>query len=210
MTEKEFNEIAKEVTESKGDNIDDFEYYSYYKCPDQYVGKIKNVIKKKRFWRKNINKFDCSDPIFVLLQESPHQDEYEYDEDVSKRVPIGPSNGGTGVKIWKCLRKKLGELGEDYGKYKDFSLILMNPIQYQCSLGRETKHYRTRMFRKIFSKDDLGERILEICKISTTVVILPAPTSAVKQKIEEFLNELKAKNIENLKILPLVSHPSTW
>ena len=126
MTEKEkiFDEIAKEATKDKGDNIDYFEYYSYYMCPDQYVGKIKNVIRKKRFWRKNIDEFDCSGiPIFILLQESPHQDEYEYDEDVFMRLPIGPSNGCTGIKIWKKLREKIGN---NYEKYKDFSLILMD------------------------------------------------------------------------------------
>ena len=126
MTEKEkvFNKIATEEAQRQGDNISNFEYYSYYLCPDQYVGIIKNVTKKKRFWRKKLDEFDCRErPIFILLQESPHQDEYEYAEDVSERISIGPSNGETGIKIWKYLKKKLGK---DYEQYKDSYLILMN------------------------------------------------------------------------------------
>ena len=129
MTEKEkaFNKIATAEVKRQGDNIGNFEYYSYYLCPDQYVGIIKNVTNKKRFWRKKLDEFDCRErPIFILLQESPHQDEYEYAEDVSERISIGPSNGETGIKIWKYLKKKLEE---DYEQYKEFYLILMYCLQ---------------------------------------------------------------------------------
>ena len=237
MTEKEkiFDEIAKEAAKDKGDNIDDFEYYSYYMCPDQYVGKIKNVIKKKRFWRKNIeetNAIEQYDKIIILILESPHQDEFESDKNVSRRFPIGPANGATGVNIWKFLNSIFSQKISDLG---DCALLLMNAIPFQCSLGlnlsnNETnKKTRDAVFNAVWDDKNIGanffERRLENlldALLRKNVVIVNACTQGTQkskplccQVCKSIINVIQnycddEKSVESPVAFYHIHHPSSW
>lgn len=211
MTEKEerFNEIAKQEAQSKSDNIDDFEHYSYYVCPDQYVGKIKDVIKKKRLERKNIeetNVIEQYDKIIILILESPHQDEFESDKNVLRRFPIGPANGVTGVNIWKfsnsIFLRKIGNWG-------DCALLLMNAIPFQCSLGVDTEHFRYDVFKKAWDDKNIGadffkDRLAKLLNAlsSKKFVIVNACTKGYNatndSKVRSFLWRLVQESIEKI------------
>ena len=182
MTEKEkvFNKIATEEAQRQGDNIGNFEYYSYYLCPDQYVGLIKDF---KEDDKKTKDDFPVRynigvvENILILILESPHRDEF-YAEAVKdengtvihhKGDPIGPANGPTGRNI----RKYIAEIFPDFSNYH---LCLMNAIPFQCSLGVGTEHFRYDVFQNAWADKHIGA---EFCK----------------KRLTDFLNALSRKNI---------------
>lgn len=156
VKEKAFLDVVKDVYETneqlfKQNENDLKKYFSWHLCPDQYVGIIGSVKNHKRFWRKNLEEIDLGNrKVMILVLESPHQDEFQYSDDDSLRLPIGPANGATGVNIWKYI----AEVFKD--KFNDFSLILMNAIPFQCSLGAEPPgSIRDKVFAKAW--DDANQ-----------------------------------------------------
>ena len=82
----------------------------------------------------------------VIVLESPHI--CEYDDDF-----VSPALGVTGNNLGKWFSDILTTVPLE-GKYR---IILMNSIQYQCSLGRNTKQYRDAMWLKLWFKERLKE-----------------------------------------------------
>ena len=197
MTEKEkvFNKIATEEAQRQGDNIGNFEYYSYYLCPDQYVGLIKDF---KEDDKKTKDDFPVRynigvvENILILILESPHRDEF-YAEAVKdengtvihhKGDPIGPANGPTGRNI----RKHIAEI---FPNFSNYHLILMNAIPFQCSLGldlnnnKPNQKTRDEVFKAAWDNDAIGKEFFEgrlrvlldkLPKNSKNVVIVNACT----------------------------------
>jgi hypothetical protein len=108
-------------------------------CPDQYLGALTEIIGKPQFpMRESVIKRPNS-PCLIMVLESPHVDEF-------KDEP-GPAKGFTGEMIRKYLPDALGRpLLEGMG------LLLLNAVQYQCSLGSNTVVYRDRIFRATWSQ----------------------------------------------------------
>lgn len=160
--------------------------HSTKKCPDQLVGHLSYDMSNQKFsWdeiistknpekaknnpkiseRKNISDIlnpDADTGVIILVLESPHKDEYD-----DQKNPIGPANGKTGNHINKylvsILNNAVGYLKPIYPKY---DLILLNAIQYQCSLGVDPLIYRDAMFLCLWEqekyKDDFNKRLKEI------------------------------------------------
>ena len=133
------------------------------KCQDITVGiiengKVKNWINKEDRKNNETNIGQNSKKLVIIL-ESPHVKEYW---DQGKKDDPTPAIGKTG----KNLSKKLQDLIDSVIEYErpnsnlssnKFDIILMNSIQYQCSLGIDTKYLRDKVFRKLW--DDSATKI---------------------------------------------------
>ena len=118
-------------------------------CPDQYVGRLSQVINQTDFpVRLAVNERPGS-PCLIMVLESPHFHEFnEPFEDT------GPAKGDTG----KYIRLHLVD-AIDCTALQNAGLILMNPIQYQCSLGESTELYRDKIFRAVWANGGRQEFI---------------------------------------------------
>lgn len=162
-------------------------------CPDNFIGTIENMKPKLNFsisTRKEFTKRNSIDDIInngykniVMILESPHINEYKY----ANENFIAPAIGKTGelLKKWfyKCIKKHLSP-------NKKYNVILMNAIQYQCSLGEDTIIYRDKLWCNLWfnynKKDDFIKRlkhynpdiIINACTIGMHIV----PETNKKQK----------------------------
>jgi hypothetical protein len=126
--------VAREVT---GPRSIDFQREA---CPDQFVGSIEDFDGNSDDFplRKPVIRLD-DHPCVVLVMESPHKDEFIGDR--------GPAKGKTGVQIRKYIATIVAGLGGQASE-----LILVNAIQYQCSLGVATHNYRDEVFCRLWKK----------------------------------------------------------
>jgi len=108
-------------------------------CPDQYVGTLAEIISQPTFPLRCSVGQRAASPCLILVLESPHNDEYLDDP--------GPAKGFTGEMIRKYLPDAFQLTG-----HGDYGLILLNAIQYQCSLGSNTVVYRDRIFRAVWEQ----------------------------------------------------------
>jgi hypothetical protein len=184
-------------------------------CPDQYVGTISEFKLTKDGGKGDFPvRIDVpgSDIIkgvkcMIMILESPHTDEF----DVGK-VPIGPAKGPTGTNIrnaehWNAV------FGEEY---REFGLVLVNAIRYQCSLGISTDCVRDEVFIEMWNgggREEFHERLLKIVKKGD--VIANCCTAGKDRKLRELVqaelvnlnNKLMAKGVSKL---IRRTHPSSW
>lgn len=146
-------------------------------CPDIYAGDVNNgVIKEwiskeermKKIKVKNgrhIQSYDFSklEPdtkrnSIVIILESPHKNEYELDQLWDKP---NPAVSATGTKLGNNINDLIGAVSKSYpqinsGKYQ---IVLMNSIQYQCSLGVTPLNVTVRdlVFSKIWKLNEIRE-----------------------------------------------------
>ena len=124
---KFFNDYAKKL-----DNLENFKNFNTSCCPDIIAGKNGEFwfSKEERDNRKDFLDITDEDiPTIVVVLESPHKDEFN-----NQNFPNGnPALGKTGEMLQKyfenILRKNISYLPDNY------RVILMNSIQFQCSLG---------------------------------------------------------------------------
>jgi hypothetical protein len=132
--------------------------------------------------KKNREKLDqdlrdsyASLPTIILVLESPHKDEYDH----ALRQAIGPAVGHTGMQIRNILLSNILEYEMPVvcqntstllvthrrrkkihgGRYR---ILLVNAIQFQCSLGAEPRLYRDNLFAAMWNglgKADFCNRI---------------------------------------------------
>jgi len=111
-------------------------------CPDQIVCELKTDRDKEisgcdfKSWQRKEVSDKTEKKRIVLILESPHTKEF--------KTPIGPAKGKTG----KNIGAKLGEVFKEFKKNPlisdtTYDLILMNAIQFQCSMGLPPRFYRT-------------------------------------------------------------------
>lgn len=135
------------------------EFYDVFetrKCEDVTVGLIKNSL--ENFWfdktlrRKNNlvihNNTDIKTVVIIL--ESPHTAEYDGEF-------VSPALGTTG----KNLQKHFSDIFRSIYNKDDYRIILMNSIQYQCSLGVNTHKYRDNMWLKLWFKENLRKNFIK-------------------------------------------------
>lgn len=144
------------------------------RCPDEYIAEIEitsntvnlteNYICSKRDEisndkRRDLGKNSIGEKVLCIVLESPHNDEFS-----PNGKPLGPARGQTGLNLESKLFDKLKKFYKDNnvvesGKY---AVILMNAVQYKCSLGASTKYYRDRVWLNLWfngAKDDFERRI---------------------------------------------------
>lgn len=103
-------------------------------CPDQFVGVISEIERRGDFTcRVPTSERPAKLPCVLLILESPHTSEFDSSP--------GPAKGSTGRNIVRYLRQVPGL--RDKG---DFGLLLVNAVQFQCSLGRPTSEVRDVVF----------------------------------------------------------------
>lgn len=176
------------------------------KCNDQFVAIIEitndkvsfiendilsdNRIKKHKYYKSTQN-----DTIAIIL-ESPHKKEFE------KETNIGPALGQTGFNISNYLLGNLAKLisindlhnegvyfnkntNIENGKYK---LLLINAVQFQCSLGIlhgvKNKENRDEIFEKFFENDDAKNDFLKRLKQHNPKIIINCCTGGHYRKID--------------------------
>ena len=157
-----------------------------FACPDQYVGKVSGVAETRLSVRHASNaRTSANERCMILILESPHKDEF-------KGEP-GPARGATGHAISSQLMNVIG-----LRQFSDYGLILMNAIQYQCSLGKPTAKHRDTVFRRVWGsggaedfKDRLkttyrpGDVIVNCCIKGTSSVTNQQLRTLVKEAIDE-------------------------
>lgn len=108
------------------------------KCNDKLVGVVVNSEFFGAKFRYSNYKYSRIKKI-ILIVESPHTSEYEV-------VPL-PAHGITGSNIRKYMGSTVSILPKN-GKYE---LLIVNAVQYQCSMGVNTKAFRDKNFRNAWS-----------------------------------------------------------
>lgn len=110
-------------------------------CPDQFVGTLPDIESAGDFtYRRDASERPDDLSFVLLILESPHKCEFKPAEDP------GPAKGATGRNIRTHLMKALG------GKaLSGRGLILVNAVQFQCSLGLPTSEARDAVFREVWA-----------------------------------------------------------
>ena len=180
-----FKNIVKEVTHKMFNNIDTAAQANGepLKCEDQFVAIIEITKEKVVFiendflQRAKVQEYQnekCLDTIALVL-ESPHK------EELKNAYNVAPARGTTGKNIESMLLGNLAKymyindtqqngayfLSDEKIKCGKYKLLLINAVQYQCSLGdlEESKAngWRDEIFQKMFSnqyvKNDFKERL---------------------------------------------------
>lgn len=107
-------------------------------CPDQFVGVISEVERRGDFTcRVSASARPPNLRCVLLILESPHTSEFD--------ASPGPAKGSTGRNIARYLRQVPGL--QDKG---DFGLLLVNAVQFQCSLRRPTSEVRDAVFIEVW------------------------------------------------------------
>ena len=171
-------------------------------CPDQYVGRLSQVINQSDFpVRLAVNERPDS-PCLIVVMESPHRDEFIGDP--------GPAKGCTG----KYLRLHLVDAIDCTGR-QDMGLILVNPVQYQCSLGEsDTGLYRDKIFDAVWAnggREEFTGRLLSTFKPGD--VLMNCCTWGSNGRVGAPLRSMVEDAIREA--LPKVgsikrTHPSSW
>lgn len=202
-------------------------------CPDQYVGIINiekngcvsswNVgwvdegiskndreVKSKEYEKQEL-------PVLAIVLESPHKEEFGN----NNKQAIGPAIGTSGNNLKKYLPQVVFNYLPDRtvdntiyyapedqisdGKYK---VLLINAIQFQCSLGEDTKQYRDKIFSEMWGKDEVRDDFVKRLTSHKPCVVINACTSTGDKNRKR--NVQKEINNCGIKIKLLSPHPSSW
>lgn len=169
-----------------------------YKVKGNKVDFIGESVKGKG----GLNNYMAYEKVVILL-ESPHRDEYDY-----SFKPIGPAQGVTGNNIEKFLKELCESLNLD--KNKEYLFILMNPIQWQCSLGSFYDKiliatFRNNIWSELFKK--YKEEFKSQIELYNPTIIINACTRGRKSRVMEVIN--KTLILSNAKKFHCY-HPSCW
>ncbi|OFV71792.1 hypothetical protein ACWI_07650 [Acetobacterium wieringae] len=200
----------KDIRNSNGNSIIDTKITEQIsielkKCEDNYIGTIsvesKQIIDSNlRFNRckrceyleesREIKK-SCDEDLnnysekyigkIVVVLESPHVKEYDFIRK-GKRIPI-PAIGNSGNSLQNNFEENFKRIFEN-DDIKDgvYSIILCNAIQYQCSLGVNTKKYRDRLFIVLWFMAELNKNFLKRIKSYQAAIVINLCTNGNHEK----------------------------
>jgi len=170
-------------------------------CPDQYLGSLAGILEKSDFSVRIPAALRPTQPCLIMILESPHIDEFN--------GALGPAKGFTGEMIRQHLRQSIS-----LPNLEDFGLILVNAVQYQCSLGVSTERYRDSIFRAAWDAGgrlNFGERIKQL--VRTGDVVVNCCTKGNDFAINTPLRSLVETEVR--RVLPGIRsirrmHPASW
>ena len=185
-------------------------------CPDQFVGIIKNANDWEDFERRSVTvDYEGVGDVkgrVILILESPHRDEYARDGN-GELVAKGPACGCTGCKIRRHFNLITSK------KYENYELVLVNVIQYPCSLFRGRAQngckIRDKMIRRLLKHRVGGDRVFMADFVSRMVcamgkcqnlVVINACTMVGAQIIKKQLDRM----VPHAAIYATAHHPSIW
>lgn len=171
-------------------------------CPDQYVGTLGQLRADGVIASRFMSSTRPNHSAVLLILESPHIFEF--------RHPLGPAKGTTGRLIAKHALCVPGLHGKD-----NASLVLINAIQYQCSLGEKPSRHRDEVFIAAwqnFGRSDFVARLKATYQASDLVVC--ACTKGGDGELNTSLRQLVYAAIvdalpKEARILRR-THPSSW
>lgn len=171
-------------------------------CPDQYVGKIVTFSDSIPDFsiRESVCYRSQDEKCVILVLESPHIEEFS-------NSPC-PAKGKTGERIRKWFVDVNG-----LSQYSDYGLIIVNAIQYQCSLGMPTKLFRDDVFIRFWKQGGQESFITRLKNCSKSGdVILNCCTKGYdeKNKLRDLVQSSILENqVIGCKVLRR-THPSSW
>ncbi|BBE30556.1 hypothetical protein OSSY52_06970 [Tepiditoga spiralis] len=189
---------------TKDKKVQDVWRYNY--IPEKGVINNKTSDFNSKFNDKKIP-LDIKNSIILLL-ESPHKDEYQK----NNFIPIAPAQGATGRAIEKFKDRNssktlkyltIEDLLKKTNIIEKSPILLVNPVQYQASLGSFTKklnkNLRNNLWKSLFNelKNDFISRIT----IYKPLLIINGCTNDLKDEVNNCINTNKIIN---------VPHPYNW
>jgi hypothetical protein len=171
-------------------------------CPDQIVGTLSQLQSDGMIAARAPASNRPNHSAVLLVLESPHT--YEFKD------PSGPAKGSTGRLIARHGLSVRGLQGSD-----NASLVLINAIQYQCSLGEKPSRYRDEVFLAAwqeFGRSDFCVRLKAIYRANDIVVCactkgdLGLANKSLRQLVYEAIVEVLPKQARVLRR----THPSSW
>jgi hypothetical protein len=192
MTPEKFEGIARA-------HAPDAEKAVYASCPDQFVGTLSAVYDARVFCQRDVIG-PTPQMRVILVMESPHTAEFE------KGMPFGPANGPTGVNIRRLLQRVLEKVRP---VSENSELVLMNAVQYQCSLGELPKIHRDAVFQKVWSegaKEDFRERLQDVFRQGDVVInacTRGKTTPPLRDMVKDVIDEVVGEHWRT-------AHPSSW
>jgi hypothetical protein len=171
-------------------------------CPDQYFGRVSALARTGCLSeRSSTSARPIDEPCLILILESPHLAEF-------KGEP-GPAKGTTGRNIATHICNVPG-----LEHFHEHGLILMNAVQYQCSLGFGTERFRDRVFTNMWragGRENFVSRLIGLHRPTDTLV-----NCCTKGKCSSASSELRVLvQLAIQEACPTTSvlrrnHPSFW
>lgn len=195
VLEERFKRVVMEVT---GKNLCEYKKSATQngnpvKCEDQFVATIEitnskvcfidNDIKNKD--RKNVQKKYISQNLdtIALILESPNSKEFSHNE------CLGPAMGKTGDGITNILLGNIAKFItvndlQNFGSYFKtsseivegvYKLLIINAVQYQCSLGdlngKSMENHKDDIFKKFFDNDARKDFVKRLKQFNPKIII---------------------------------------
>lgn len=188
------------------------------KCPDIYAGEgeiINGNVNVNTTWFDYASRLANRDSLscnrnqhyktIVIILESPHANEYK------NSCFINPALWTTGEKLQNYFEKLIKKLDLNSGQYR---IILMESIQYQCSLGIQPldENIRDLVFSEIWNlkeiKEDFSNRLFSYHPdIILNLCTKGKNKKELRELVQDFINSLyKNKKVK----LYRGGHPSGW
>ena len=144
LTSAEFRRIVEQELGITGIRFTD------HRCPDDYLafhGSPGGLVDLSVENRVRVEERPKDRPCVVLVLESPHKREF-----TAQDGRVGPALGPTGNRIQRYLETILRQSGLWSQVQRCSGLVLVNSIQFQCSLGQATRLHRDRVFREVWRR----------------------------------------------------------
>lgn len=104
----------------------------------------------------------------VIILESPHRNEYDIDSKLGY-----PALGKTGENLNNNLEEIINKkLKNKIKETEVYDIILMNAVQYQTSLGIDTKVFRDRIWLTLWIENDLRNNFIKRLEMYNPDIIL--------------------------------------
>lgn len=170
-------------------------------CPDQYVGRLSELKAEGGIVQRKPVACRSDKTGLIVILESPHVDEF-------KGQPA-PARGSTGTQIAKHLRS-VADLNVD----DDHQVILVNAVQYQCSLGKPTHCYRDQVFTATWSsggRSDFVARLKAAFQAGDLIACCctKGSQSDPARQLRQLVYHAVRDALPDAKVLRR-THPSSW
>lgn len=192
--------------------------------PDQLLGKICNgqfnLISPRielDYQNNTIINYNqiCDKPIILIILESPHIHEFNVPNS-SVKMPVGTMKNPSTINIFNnnFINLLNNSSLNKYVNSTDYNVIIMNSVQYQCSLGNKlnsisSKKIRDENWINCYNSHCKADLINRISLIKPKIVI-NACTKGLKNLQLILHNDLNQYCIINNIVYTTASHPCTW
>jgi hypothetical protein len=191
-------------------------FREFRRCDDQFVGTVEVIDNSTRLLdcrgtdfstRISLGDWDRPEgPIIILILESPHTSEYK---GPTPRPAAGDDSGDTG----RALRTLLHEACPMHERLPNgrYPLVLLNAVQYQCSLGVKTTLYRDKVFLKCwdaFGRKDFESRLRSLHREDDVVMNCCTAAGPEKSRLREIVEASICRLVGRSTFR--IEHPANW